>query len=185
MEDLSCPTPHPPGDTVLLRGGRYDGLEITKKRADGGEYTERTPFAPKLQGTRQQPIVVTSAAGQWAHLNGAVHIHGCDFTHFVRLEIGDLKWDPYQEKHRVPTAFNAVRGNKVKLINCNVFGGAMGTGLWRPALDMEAYGNLIHDFHTAVLMREHGLSRIYTRDTDFHRFPFLQPIDPLRVDPVG
>ncbi|HET9425299.1 MAG TPA: TA system VapC family ribonuclease toxin [Gemmatimonadaceae bacterium] len=40
-------------------------------------------------------------------------------------------------------------------------------------------GNLIHDAHTAVLMREHGLHRIYTRDTDFHRFPFLEPIDPL------
>ncbi len=40
-------------------------------------------------------------------------------------------------------------------------------------------GNLMHDAHTAVLMREHGLRRIYTRDTDFHRFPFLEPIDPL------
>jgi len=39
-------------------------------------------------------------------------------------------------------------------------------------------GNIIHDAHTAVLMREHGILRIYTRDTDFHRFPFLQPIDP-------
>ncbi len=40
-------------------------------------------------------------------------------------------------------------------------------------------GNLIHDAHTAVLMREHGVRRIFTRDTDFHRFPFLEPIDPL------
>jgi predicted nucleic acid-binding protein len=40
-------------------------------------------------------------------------------------------------------------------------------------------GNLWHDAHTAVLMREHGISRIYTRDTDFHRFTFLDPIDPL------
>jgi uncharacterized protein len=40
-------------------------------------------------------------------------------------------------------------------------------------------GNLLHDAQTAVLMREHGLRRIYTRDTDFHRFPFLEPIDPL------
>jgi toxin-antitoxin system PIN domain toxin len=42
-------------------------------------------------------------------------------------------------------------------------------------------GNLIHDLHTAVLMREHGISQICTRDTDFHRFPFVQVIDPLRV----
>lgn len=41
-------------------------------------------------------------------------------------------------------------------------------------------GNIMHDAHTAVLMREHGLRRIYTRDTDFHRFPFIEPIDPLR-----
>ena len=40
-------------------------------------------------------------------------------------------------------------------------------------------GNLLHDAQTAVLMREHGVRTIYTRDTDFHRFPFLQPIDPL------
>jgi toxin-antitoxin system PIN domain toxin len=40
-------------------------------------------------------------------------------------------------------------------------------------------GNLFHDYHTAVLMREHGVSRIYTRDADFRRFPFLQVIDPL------
>jgi hypothetical protein len=40
-------------------------------------------------------------------------------------------------------------------------------------------GNLLHDAHTAVLMREHGIRRIYTRDTDFNRFPFLEVIDPL------
>ena len=41
-------------------------------------------------------------------------------------------------------------------------------------------GNLCHDLNTAVLMREHGVSRICTRDTDFHRFPFLTVVDPLR-----
>jgi predicted nucleic acid-binding protein len=40
-------------------------------------------------------------------------------------------------------------------------------------------GNLMHDAHTAVLMREHGIRRVYTRDTDFHRFPFVEPVDPL------
>ena len=44
-------------------------------------------------------------------------------------------------------------------------------------------GNLIHDTHTAVLMREHGIRRICTRDTDFHRFPFVEPIDPLTGEP--
>ena len=32
---------------------------------------------------------------------------------------------------------------------------------------------------TEDLMREHGIRQICTRDTDFHRFPFLQVIDPL------
>lgn len=40
-------------------------------------------------------------------------------------------------------------------------------------------GNLVHDFHTAVLMREHGVYRVYTRDADFRRFSFLEVIDPL------
>lgn len=44
-------------------------------------------------------------------------------------------------------------------------------------------GNLLNDTHTAVLMREHGIRRICTRNTDFHRFSFLEVIDPLRVQP--
>ena len=28
-------------------------------------------------------------------------------------------------------------------------------------------------------MREHGIRRIYTRDTDFHRFRFLEVVDPI------
>ncbi len=44
-------------------------------------------------------------------------------------------------------------------------------------------GNLIHDVHTAVLMRENGISQIHTRDSDFVRFPFLTIVDPLRIPP--
>ena len=40
-------------------------------------------------------------------------------------------------------------------------------------------GNRFHDAHIAVLMREHGVSRIVTGDTDFHRFSALEVIDPL------
>ncbi|HKQ61595.1 MAG TPA: TA system VapC family ribonuclease toxin [Candidatus Polarisedimenticolaceae bacterium] len=42
-------------------------------------------------------------------------------------------------------------------------------------------GSLVHDAHTAVLMREHGIRTIYTRDTGFHRFPFVEPIDPIAL----
>ena len=44
-------------------------------------------------------------------------------------------------------------------------------------------GNIVHDMQTAVLMREHGIRRVCTRDTDFHRFPFLEPVDPLTAEP--
>jgi hypothetical protein len=40
-------------------------------------------------------------------------------------------------------------------------------------------GNLVFDAHTAILMREHGIRRIYTHDADFRRFPFLEVMDPL------
>lgn len=40
-------------------------------------------------------------------------------------------------------------------------------------------GNLVHDAHTVILMREHGIRRIVTRDTDFHRFKSIEPVDPV------
>lgn len=40
-------------------------------------------------------------------------------------------------------------------------------------------GSLLHDAHIAILMREHGIRRIVTNDSDFHRFGFVQVIDPL------
>lgn len=44
-------------------------------------------------------------------------------------------------------------------------------------------GNLWHDVETASLMREHGIRRICTRDTDFHRFSFVEVIDPVASEP--
>jgi uncharacterized protein len=40
-------------------------------------------------------------------------------------------------------------------------------------------GNLFHDIHTAVLMREHGVPEIVTADTDFLQFGFLKVSNPL------
>ncbi len=40
-------------------------------------------------------------------------------------------------------------------------------------------GNLFHHAHTAILMHEHGVRRIVTNDSDFHRFAFLEVIDPF------
>lgn len=41
-----------------------------------------------------------------------------------------------------------------------------------------ARGNFIHDVHYAALLREHGVSRIYTADSDFQKFGFLDVVDP-------
>jgi uncharacterized protein len=39
-------------------------------------------------------------------------------------------------------------------------------------------GTVVHGAHIAILVREHGLRRIYPRDADFRRFPFLEVVDP-------
>lgn len=41
-------------------------------------------------------------------------------------------------------------------------------------------GNIMHDAQTAILLREHGVRRICTRDADFNHFSFLEVIDPMR-----
>lgn len=40
-------------------------------------------------------------------------------------------------------------------------------------------GNLLHDAHSAVLMHDHGVRQIATRDADFHRFSSIEVIDPM------
>ncbi len=40
-------------------------------------------------------------------------------------------------------------------------------------------GSVMPDIHTAVLVREHGVKRICTRDRHFRRFPFLTVVDPV------
>jgi predicted nucleic acid-binding protein len=41
-------------------------------------------------------------------------------------------------------------------------------------------GNLLRDAHAAVLMREHGVRQIGTRDAAFQRFPLREIVDPPR-----
>jgi toxin-antitoxin system PIN domain toxin len=40
-------------------------------------------------------------------------------------------------------------------------------------------GNLVPDAHLAVLLRQHGVRTLYTRDGDFKRFGFLEVRDPF------
>jgi predicted nucleic acid-binding protein len=39
-------------------------------------------------------------------------------------------------------------------------------------------GNPVHDFHAAVFMREHAVSRILTFDDDFRAFPWVRVMSP-------
>lgn len=41
-------------------------------------------------------------------------------------------------------------------------------------------GNLFFDVRTVVLMREHGIRRIYSTDTDFLQFSGIEVVNPLR-----
>lgn len=41
-------------------------------------------------------------------------------------------------------------------------------------------GNLVPDAHIATILRQHGVKRIYTADTDFLKFGFLEVVNPLR-----
>jgi toxin-antitoxin system PIN domain toxin len=41
-------------------------------------------------------------------------------------------------------------------------------------------GNLMFDVRTVALMREHGVSRVYTTDTDFLQFSGIEVVNPLR-----
>jgi len=133
---LSSEGPARPGDTICLTGGRYDGKM---------EGLKRVPFELTVSGTKEKPVLVRPVPGETAHLNGAVSLKS-SYAHFSGLEIGDLDWDPWMKKHRAATALNAVGGEGAKVINCNIFGGAMGTGCWSSAKELEIYGCLIHDF---------------------------------------
>jgi toxin-antitoxin system PIN domain toxin len=44
---------------------------------------------------------------------------------------------------------------------------------------MTVRGNLVPDAHLAVVLREHGVGRLYSADADFRKFDFLDVINPL------
>lgn len=46
-------------------------------------------------------------------------------------------------------------------------------------------GNHVPDAHLAVILREHGVRRLYSTDTDFRKFDWLEVIDPLADRQAG
>ncbi len=58
-----------------------------------------------------------------------------------------------------------------------------GDGFWRSfqsvAADVKPRGNLIPDAHLVALMREHGVSTIWSNDRDFRKFRGIRVKDPF------
>jgi toxin-antitoxin system PIN domain toxin len=55
-------------------------------------------------------------------------------------------------------------------------------GFWevyRATAGDDIRGNRVPDAHLAALMRQHGVTVIYTRDRDFRRYDGIQPRDPF------
>jgi toxin-antitoxin system PIN domain toxin len=44
---------------------------------------------------------------------------------------------------------------------------------------LHARGNLVPDAHLATILRQHGVRLIYTADSDFRKFEFLEVVNPL------
>jgi len=42
------------------------------------------------------------------------------------------------------------------------------------------YGNLVPDAHIATILRQHGVRKFYTADTDFKKLGFLEVVNPLK-----
>jgi len=49
------------------------------------------------------------------------------------------------------------------------------------ARSLPVRGNLVPDAHLATLMRQHGVTTLYTNDSDFRKFDFLQVRNPFAV----
>lgn len=76
------------------------------------------------------------------------------------------------------------RGNLTALLNvahCRTL--AEEEGFWevygQVTSGLSVRGNLVPDAHLAAVLRQHGVTRLYTHDKDFRKFDFLKVIDPL------
>ena len=159
--DIQTALAHPntlkPGDTLYLRGGRYDNVNIP------GESTHSV-----LAGTAEAPITVRSAPGEWAVLNfeggpfgGGITIDGAwaiyrdfEITSFALDHVSSL---PGSHPEDISRNGFTVRGDNVKLINL-VIHDLVGTalGAYPPDQHIEIYGNIIYYNGFQSPDRSHG-----------------------------
>ena len=49
--------------------------------------------------------------------------------------------------------------------------------------EVNVRGNLVPDAHLAALLRQHGIRTLYTNDSDFRKFSFLDVRNPFPATP--
>jgi len=135
---LSARSPAKAGDAILLLAGNYAG---------GPAGTATAVIECAVSGEEGRPVRIMPAPGaRSVHLNASLNISG-SFAEYIGLEIGDAAWKPTRGARRPAPTVTVGRSRGVKLINCNLFGGAGGgVSAGVQAVDLEIYGCLIHDF---------------------------------------
>ncbi len=149
-----------PGDTLWLRGGTYVGI-----------------FTSALAGTDAAPIRVQQFPGERATLDGGttppsyqaeiLRINGA-YTWYIGFEVTNSNTtrvsssaasNPPDQRAVGVAAY----GPGTRLINLIIHDTGQGIGLWTPATDSEAYGNLIYYNGWDAPDRGHGHG-IYTQN---------------------
>lgn len=158
-----------PGDTILLRGGKY-----TTPSNDLG-------FTSSISGTDTDPIVVTSYPGEWAVIDGDLS----NSPHYVKNKtiltiFGNYTWFMNFEITNSGTSNRKIdisgsnpperRGNSLddygtgtKIINLIIHDTGQGIGAWSNGRDNQYYGNIVYNNGWDAPDRPHGHG-IYTQN---------------------
>lgn len=148
--DLATALSHPsiaPGDVVWLHGGDYSGS-----------------FVSELTGTQTNPIVVRSAPGEWARIDGKTgasstfELNGA-WTIYRDFEITNTEPDRWGDR---PGGID-VFGSNLKLVNL-VIHDLGNNGFWSSAQNSEIYGCLVYHNGFDDSDRGHGHG-IYTQNS--------------------
>jgi hypothetical protein len=141
---LAHPSSVGPGDTIWLRGGTYGtGANVSSN----------------LRGTASSPIIVRQYPGERATINGGLTINGSD-TWYWGFEVTNLTGG---SRYSTRPEGVVVFGPRTRVINLVIHDTNQGISLWRPAVDAEAYGNVIYHNGNEATDRGHGHG-IYTQN---------------------
>ncbi len=95
-----------------------------------------------------------------------------------------LRVTTHKRLFQPPLTVTAATANVDRLLSYPIVQtGEEGRGFWPSlrelATTVPAPGKLIHDAHLVALMRQHGVTTIYTNDRDFRKFDGIRVIDPF------